>query len=122
MTDLSNVTEKTYVAKVSKRNNSVEFISMNDFNGLFSTNQELGAGYFDTVKAANVVANSMNNMYLELGLNYNCYVVRSVENNRHIMTNVPEDYQAIIRSHFGSDGEIPTEPVEPEPTEPAPEG
>ena len=121
MANYQNINEKTYVAKVSLRTEAVEFLHINEFNGGTTMRPELeGVGY-DDVQKANRIATHLNSIYETLGLGFYCYVVRTVENNTHVITNIPDEYKTIVNNFFGVTPEEETTEEEPttpeEPTE-----
>lgn len=107
---MANITireDKGYVAKVSLTRSDIEFIKYNDFDGRISSSPNKNSMGM-SVQAANRVAAYQNSIYGELGLDFECYVVRTAETNVHLISDVPSEYKSIVEGIFAK-------PVEPEP-------
>lgn len=116
-----NVEHTFSVAKVSKQRKTVEFISLTEFNGLFNARENMEAGAMKNAKLANMIVTYMNNLYLEAGLDFYCYLVRNVENSTHVISDIPEEYQTIVTQYFQTEEPTTETPVEDEPTTDAPD-
>ncbi|RPF54725.1 hypothetical protein [Abyssicoccus albus] len=101
---MANVTSQEivfYVAKVGLRDKQVRYISMNDYNGLFrEQDQKDGMGIVDQTQAGKLM-NFLNALYEAFEYDFHCYIVQDVENSTHVVTNLPEEYQAIVNDLYG---------------------
>lgn len=117
MTNLTDRTDKYYVAKVSKRSNAVEFMNVSNISGAISFRPDMESGHFDESAKATRIAAHLNNLYAEIGLEIYCYRVASAETNTHTINNAPAEYRDIVRAYYGQletpEEEVPTdEPAE----------
>lgn len=101
MANLTDRTDKYYVAKVSQRNRTVEFMNVSNISGAISYRSEMEGGSYEDASTANRVAAYLNNIYKELGLDIYCYRVSSAESNVHTIANAPDEYKAIVREYLG---------------------
>lgn len=113
MADITIREDKGYVAKVNLSRSDIEFIKYNDFDGRISSSPDKNSMSM-SVQAANRVAAYQNSIYDELGLNFECYVVRTAETNVHLISNVPAEYKSIVEAIFADPA------PEPEPTTDSP--
>lgn len=117
MADYTERTEKYYVVKVSKRNNSIKYVSVNDYNGLLTERDDKDSSSFDDAQTANMLVGYLNNLYEKLGMDFYCYRVSNIENSTHIIRDLPDEYKAIVNEHFGVE-ETTDETTTGETTEP----
>lgn len=111
MTNLTDRTDKYYVAKVSKRSNTVEFMNVSNISGAISFRTDMESGHLSDAGVANRIANFLNGIYKELGMEIYCYRVNSAETNVHAISNASDEYKAIVRAHYG---QLPEEEEAPE--------
>lgn len=114
MADYTERTEKYYVVKVSKNNERIMYVNMNQYNGLLTEREDKEGMGFDDATDAQTLVGYLNKLYEQYSMDFHCYRVSNVENSTHIIRNLPEEYQAIVNKHFGVVEEAPTTDEAPE--------
>ena len=114
MANYTSRTDKYFVAKVSMRNQSVEYVNVSNISGAISFRSEMESGSYDDPVTANKIAAHLNGIYEELGLEIYCYRVASAETNNHAIANAPQEYQDVVRRFFGEEPDTPEEEEEEE--------
>lgn len=111
MADLQNIETRFYVGRINKRNNVVEVVSFDEWNGLFGVNSVPSPQFaFSEPAHANRVINALNGVYDDKGItDFRCYLLRNVENMTHVVGDVDEDFRAIFDDFFNDEEEVPEE-------------
>lgn len=121
MADVQNVETRFYVGRINKPNATVEIIAYDEWNGLFMINSIATPQYaFPEQRQANILVNSLNNFYDEIGADdYRCYLLRNVENLTHVVGDIDENFKEVFNRYFNidEDGNV----IEPTPEGDAPE-
>ena len=119
MADLQNIETRFYVGRINKRNNVVEVISFDEWNGLFGVNSVPSPQFaFSEAPHANRVITLLNKVYDDNGVtDFRCYLLRNIENMTHVVGDIDEDFKAIFDDFFKEEEETPEETTPEEPTE-----
>lgn len=121
MADLQNIETRFYVGRINKRNEVVEVVSFDEWNGLFGVNSVPNPQFaFSKQAHANRVIALLNNVYDDNGVtDFRCYLLRNIENMTHVVGEIDEEFQSIFDNFFNNEGEPEVTPEETpeEPTE-----
>lgn len=112
-TDITIREDKGYVAKVNLARGDIEFIKYNDFDGRISSSPEKNSMSMPLQSASRMSA-WQNSIYDELGLKFECYVVRTAETNIHLISNVPNEYREIVEAKFAEPADEPAPEPDPD--------
>lgn len=117
MEDKQNIETRFYVGRINKKQNIVEVVSYDDWNGLFTTNSEpTPAQSFPDAPQANRIITALNGMYDDKGVtDFRCYLLRNVENLTHVVGDIDENFSAVFNAYFNVEEDVPTEPPAEEP-------